>query len=186
MKPFDAIVLAGGEGKRLGGVDKALLTIGSSTMLERVLGALTDAERIVCVGPRRPTSMEVTWTRESPAGGGPTPAVGAGLEYVEAPTVVVLAVDVPLVSSSVVRSLVEECSDAALVTDGDGIPQPLIAAYDAAVLRKQLSGYELLHGVPFKRVIREMNLFLLDEPEVAVDCDTWAELESVRKGVAGG
>ena len=186
MKAFDAIVLAGGEGKRLGGVDKALLTVGTSTMLERVLDAVAEAQRIVCVGLERPTPVPVVWTREEPPGGGPSPGVAAGLQQVTAPRVVVVAVDVPLITREVVAALVTSEEDAALVTDADEVPQPLIAAYAAQRLRERLAAYEDLRGVPITRVVEGMRTTSIDAPSAAADCDTWDELESLRKEVAGG
>jgi molybdopterin-guanine dinucleotide biosynthesis protein A len=80
---MDAIVLAGGRGARLGGVDKADLVVGGQTLLERALAATAGANRTVVVGPRRPTSRPVTWAREHPPGGGPVAALAAGLEHVD-------------------------------------------------------------------------------------------------------
>lgn len=186
MKPFDAIVLAGGEGKRLGGVDKALLTVGPSTMLERVIDAVSGAQTIVCVGPPRPTPVPVKWTRESPPGGGPAPALAAGLEQVGAPLVVVLAVDVPLVSREIVGRLVAACRGAVLLSDGEGIRQPLIGAYVTDLLREHLERFPDLHGMSINRVIEGMNAASIDEPAAARDCDTWLDLDAIRKGASGG
>lgn len=57
---FDAIVLAGGGAARLDGADKPALDIGGASLLERVLTAVADADRIVVVGPVRPASRPVT------------------------------------------------------------------------------------------------------------------------------
>ena len=53
MTPAHAVIIAGGQGQRLGGVRKADIRIGGITMLERVAGALTSATRpiIVATGP---------------------------------------------------------------------------------------------------------------------------------------
>ncbi|MGW0901366.1 NTP transferase domain-containing protein, partial [Streptomyces goshikiensis] len=40
---YDAIVLAGGAARRLGGVDKPALPVGARTLLDRVLDACPDA-----------------------------------------------------------------------------------------------------------------------------------------------
>jgi len=44
MTEFDAVVLAGGAGRRLGGVDKALVEVGGQDLLTRVLGAVAGAQ----------------------------------------------------------------------------------------------------------------------------------------------
>src|SRR5680860_874839 len=46
MVGVDAIVVAGGRGTRLGGADKASITVGARTLLERALAAVADAERV--------------------------------------------------------------------------------------------------------------------------------------------
>ena len=186
---FDAIVLAGGAATRLGGVDKALLEVGGATMLDRVLDAVTGATTIVCVGPRKPTSIPVTWTREDPPGGGPAAAVAAGLDAVREPVVVVLAVDVPLVTRDLVGSLVTTVTpggdEAAMAIDAHGVPQPLIAAYDARRLRKLVGSSTSVHGLAIGKLVEPMRTTLVDARGVAADCDTWEELESLREVVGG-
>ncbi|NED13442.1 NTP transferase domain-containing protein, partial [Streptomyces sp. SID9124] len=55
MTAYDAIVLAGGAAKRLGGADKPALRVGGRALLDRVLAACADARATVVVGDRRPT-----------------------------------------------------------------------------------------------------------------------------------
>ena len=50
---FDAVVLAGGAARRLGGTDKPALRVDERTLLEHVVAAVAGAGRIVVVGPRR-------------------------------------------------------------------------------------------------------------------------------------
>ena len=63
---WSAVVLAGGTAARLDGVDKAGVEIGGRTLLEHVLAALAGAAEVVVVGESVPTSVPVTFTRESP------------------------------------------------------------------------------------------------------------------------
>ena len=65
------MVLAGGRGSRLGGVDKASVVVDGRTLLDHVLDAVALAELIVVVGPRKADVPGVTWAREDPPGGGP-------------------------------------------------------------------------------------------------------------------
>ena len=76
---WDAIVLAGGRARRLGGVDKAALEIGDRSLLGIALAACAGARYRVVVGPQRLTDEPVRWALESPAGSGPLAALGAGL-----------------------------------------------------------------------------------------------------------
>ncbi|MEQ7127445.1 molybdenum cofactor guanylyltransferase [Actinopolymorpha sp. B11F2] len=106
---FDVVVLAGGTARRFGGADKVLLPVAGRPMLERVVSAGAAARTVVVVGPQRPLppgAPTVRWTREQPAGSGPLAAVAAGLELCGSAIVVVLAGDMPLLDSFVVRTLV--------------------------------------------------------------------------------
>lgn len=179
---FDAVILAGGRGTRLGGVDKANVTLGSATMLDRILMAVVDASRVVCVGPERPAGDRVVWTREEPPGGGPVAALAAGLELVETPVVVALAVDLPFVSGAVVLRLVDLCdaANAAVVTDADAVPQPLLAAYRVAPLRDALGGLPSVAGASMMQVLESLDVVTLSDPDAARDCDTPEDLERAR------
>ena len=79
------------------------------TLLEHVLGALAEVPEVVVVGDEVVTSRPVTFVREDPAGGGPAAGLLAGLAGFPRPPrlVVVLAVDMPLVTTATVRRLVE-------------------------------------------------------------------------------
>lgn len=118
-----AIVLTGGRGTRLGGVDKASLTIGAHTLLDRLIRELVPAT-IVVVGRPAPTSVPVHFTREDPPGGGPAAGVTAGMtallaaagspEEVEnrADYVAILAVDHPGVTRATVGRLLDGAAHA--------------------------------------------------------------------------
>jgi molybdopterin-guanine dinucleotide biosynthesis protein A len=136
---YDALVLAGGSARRLGGVDKPGLLVGESTLLDRVLAAVAEADRVVVVGPERPTPRPVLWVREEPVGGGPVAALAAGLDLVAAPTVVVLAGDLPFVTADTVAMLLAVVGDdGALVVDAEGRDQLLLGAWRTASLRRAL------------------------------------------------
>ncbi|WP_199550224.1 NTP transferase domain-containing protein [Streptomyces sp. N35] len=83
MTSYDAVVLAGGAAKRLGGVDKPAVRVGGRPLLDRVLTACAAAGTTVVVAPPRPTVRPVVWAREEPAGGGPLAALAAGVEALE-------------------------------------------------------------------------------------------------------
>ena len=176
---WDAIVLAGGEGRRLGGVDKAELVVAGRRLLDAVTEALAGAQRIVVVGPERPLAAPVTWTREQPAGGGPVAALQAGIEEVDAPVVVVVSVDLPrLVLATIDRLLEHRSGDGAIATDADGRPQPLVAVYATEAVRARLAAaapsgsmHELIEGL----VLREVPL-----GRSAEDVDTWEEVRAME------
>lgn len=102
---YDAVVLAGGGARRLGGADKPGVRVGGRALLDRVLAACADAAVTVVVAGRRPTLRPVRWTREDPPGSGPVAALDAGLRQVTADTVLVLSADLPFLDEGTVRGL---------------------------------------------------------------------------------
>jgi molybdopterin-guanine dinucleotide biosynthesis protein A len=139
-----AVVLAGGAGRRMDGLDKAILEVDGATFLDRVLGAAAGvAGRLVVVGPPRPVGLDraVIFVQEDVAGGGPVPAVAAALEATGgAGVVLVLAVDLPLLTPAALGSLLDALAadsgvDAAAAVDHRGRAHPLLAAYRVEALR---------------------------------------------------
>jgi molybdopterin-guanine dinucleotide biosynthesis protein A len=179
---FDAVILAGGRGERLGGVDKAAIVVDGVTLLDRVVAAAHNATQVICVGPERSTSRPVRWTRERPPGGGPVAALAAGLELVAAPVVVVLSVDLPFVRSNLLSSLVERCADAdaALAEDEAGIAQPLLAAYRTEALRDRLAALGDPTGASMKDLISDLAHVTIPAPDESRDLDTPEDLERMR------
>ncbi|WP_158604522.1 molybdenum cofactor guanylyltransferase [Nocardioides mangrovicus] len=137
-RAWAGVLLTGGRGRRLGGVDKAALRHGGLSLLERGLTALAGAERTVVVGPRTATSRPVEFAVEKPAGGGPAAGLLAAVDVLAdgPPLVVVLAVDMAWVEAATVARLLAgltpEVDGAAL---DDGRRQPLAAAYRLSSLR---------------------------------------------------
>ncbi|HVW80584.1 MAG TPA: NTP transferase domain-containing protein [Mycobacteriales bacterium] len=132
MERFDAIIVAGGEGRRLGGTDKAELVVARGRLLDIVVEACAAAERTIIVGPRRETARPVIWTIEEPPGGGPCAALAAGLAEVAAPTVVLLAVDLPNLTADLVASLASSAPTVAV--DAGGREQWLLSSWPVASL----------------------------------------------------
>ena len=185
MEPqvFDAIILAGGAAKRLGGADKAEIVVGGKRLLDHTVEAVSEARQVVVVGPRRVAPQRVRWAREEPPGGGPTAALAAGVELVAARTVVVLAVDLPFVDDDVVRRLVRAARgrDGALLVDAAGSPQYLAAAYDTAALRSAAASLDRVAGVSLKRLVEGLELARVPGGAAARDCDGWDEIEDARR-----
>ncbi|MFJ9030883.1 NTP transferase domain-containing protein [Streptomyces sp. NPDC102274] len=189
MTAYDAIVLAGGAAKRLGGADKPGVRVGGRSLLDRVLAACEGAARTVVVGGRRPTVRPVRWAREDPPGGGPVAALDAGVRCAEADTVLVLSADLPFLGESTVRRLIGTLDstgrEGALLTDADGRDQPLVAAYRAEPLRRELAllatEYGSLPGLPLRLLVQELDLARVDaDPLASFDCDTWEDISTAR------
>lgn len=135
---WSAVVLAGGRGSRLGGVDKAAVVVGGRTLLDRVLDAVAAARQVVVVGPGKDVPG-VTWAREDPPGGGPVAGLAAGLAHVGTDLVVLLAVDQPGITGSTVDRLLAAVGDTgAVLVDDDGRAQWLTGAWRVDRLRNAL------------------------------------------------
>jgi molybdopterin-guanine dinucleotide biosynthesis protein A len=179
---FEAVILAGGRARRLGGIDKALVEVAGVSLLERSLEAAASARRIVVAGPPRSASRAVVWTREEPVGGGPVAAIAAAMPYLSSGTVVVLAVDHPFISPEVVNRLVTVVGavDGALLVDDDGRDQPLIGAYRRAVLTEALGRIPNAAGASVRALLSGMDLHRINDARAAIDVDTFPDLERAR------
>ena len=183
-----AIVLAGGTGLRLGGVDKAALDLNGVTLLERALAATVSATEVVVVGQPVPTSREVAWTVEDPPLGGPAAGLLAGLDLLgDGPALVaVLAVDMPKVNSGTVARLTwaveaDADVDGAVLVDPDGRRQPLAAVYRVGALAAARPDPGERHGLSVRRLIGDLRL--VEVPTVgdeARDVDTWDDVRALR------
>ncbi|MET8415012.1 NTP transferase domain-containing protein [Streptomyces sp. NPDC005134] len=189
MTAYDAIVLAGGAAKRLGGADKPAVRVGGRALLDRVLAACADAATTVVVGGRRPTTRAVTWTREEPQGGGPLAALGAGVRHTSAERVLVLSADLPFLRENTVEALLAAAGhgdrDGALCVDQDGRDQPLVAVYRAEPLRRELALLATEHGglagLPLRLLTHELDLARVEAgPLASFDCDTWEDIATAR------
>jgi molybdopterin-guanine dinucleotide biosynthesis protein A len=168
---FDAVVLAGGRASRLGETDKPGVVVGARTLLGSVVAAADSAgaQRIVVVGPARPELADrAAFVREDPPESGPVPALRRGLAQVSAPTVAVLAADLPFLRARHLRVLLGALpagsarptrlaspagqggpvSGVIMVDDG-GRRQWLAGCWRTAVLRTAMQAYSgnSLHGL---------------------------------------
>ncbi|MDT0164268.1 NTP transferase domain-containing protein [Actinotalea sp. AC32] len=208
MSAFDAIVLAGGEGRRLGGVVKAEVGLAGRSMLDRVLGATTGARRVVVVGPDRLARQGVTTVLEDPPLGGPVAGIDAGLRALgdDGPgAVLVLACDVPL-ADRVVPALLAALDEAAggdaadgtgdgtvdgvVLVDDDGRDQPLLAVYRrtslaGALARRRADGG--VHGCSVRRLVADLRWARVADPAGgARDADTWEAVAELEREISGG
>lgn len=175
---WDAVVLAGGDARRMG-TDKLALDVGGRSMLDRVLDAVADADRVIVVGPRRDTDRPVVWCREDPPGTGPAAALAAGRAHVEAPIAVVVAGDQPLLTADLLARL-RAAVDAggAIAVDADGRPQWLCSAWRADALREA----PLAAGGSLRRAFGALPWAAVPaDPMTVFDCDTEQDLHRARE-----
>lgn len=141
---LSAILLAGGEGRRMGHVNKAHLTLHGERFIDRQLAVVADVvdERIVVVNDASKADEfsslppDVRVVLDCYPGEGPLAGIQAGLEAAEAPFAWVIGCDQPLIDAEAAKLLLTRLEegdyDAALPIIG-GRPQPLHAVYRAEV-----------------------------------------------------
>ena len=135
-------ILAGGKGKRLGGVPKGLITVGGKTVLERQLDLLPSFAEglVVAVDPAPYAALlaahpEVRVVPDAIPGKGAPGGVHAALQAARTDWVVAIACDMPFVTAKVVGVLLaERAPDVDVVAfQAGGRLQPLLAAYRASL-----------------------------------------------------
>lgn len=202
--PHLVIVLAGGRSARLG-EDKTTADVGGATVLDRLLDGLArelPGVPVIAVGPRRPTTLDVTWVREEPPGGGPVAALAAALcaaspAIAGGPDDEVLAVvagDHPFAAPAVAHlaaalGTAGPAVDAVIGTDGDGRLQLLLGVHRGAALRAAVgdlaTGAEGLSGRSVRAVVQRLRVQPVPLlPAWSLDVDTAQDLARARAIVA--
>jgi len=130
-----AIVMAGGQSRRMGG-DKATTLLGEQTLLQRVVDSVAPlfAElRISVRAPRADLPWPQIYDRHQDAG--PLAGLCAALEAVTTPWIFALATDMPFVKPALIELLAQRRGRFdAVVPVADGHPQPLAAFYSVSCL----------------------------------------------------
>ena len=159
-------IFVGGQGRRMGGVAKGLLSYQGRTLVERVLDACRSADSAETPSPvflignaEAYSATQIAVLGDEPAGRGPMgglralllEAQGLGLDAVA------LAVDLPYVHADLVRRLYREEPEAAALAPREAERwQPLFARYrpdlvlpvlDAALARGQTSLQAIFAGL---------------------------------------
>lgn len=180
MTTADLLIVAGGSAARLAGADKALLRgPDGRTVLDRLVAAPVAGRRIV-VGATRDTAGVDVWAREQPAGGGPVAGLAAGLAHVVAPTVVLLAGDLPHAAAAVPALLDALAGHDAAVVEADGRTQWLLAAWRADALRAALARLGDPVGARVGALYDDVDLVRVAAgPRWADDLDTPADVRRV-------
>lgn len=189
LSGFAAVVLAGGQGSRLGGADKASIEIDGRTLLDHALDAVIDASEVVVAGHQVPTDRPVTFVREEPRFGGPAAGLLTARDVLlrRFPTIAVLAVDMPRLTSGTFRRLHEAAvgHEGAILTDADGRRQ-LAFVVETARLDAVRPDHEGQHGLSIRALLAPVDLAevapLGDEGR---DIDTWTDLRDVSGDSTG-
>jgi len=185
--PLAAVILAGGQGRRLGGQDKPALLVGGRTLLDRALAAVPGGP-IVVVGPPRSLPEGVRIVSEDPPGGGPAAGVAAGFvalpELPVGAVVAVLAADLPGIDAPTVSRLCDALSadsaqgaDGAVLLDPDGRRQYLIGVWRHGALQAAIGRRPGWHGRPLRELLEPIAVIEIPGSDrEAADIDTPSDL----------
>ncbi|WP_435199347.1 molybdenum cofactor guanylyltransferase [Janibacter sp. GS2] len=189
---FDAIVLAGGTGQRLGGVSKADVELDGRRLIDGVLVAVADAREIAVVGDVE-VPEGVHRTLEDPPLGGPVAGVEAGLDALTAlppvaPWTVLLACDLadPLPAlgrliaawSFAQRSaeVATDEHDGWCLADSTGHPQWLFGIHRTDALRRALARLDPPRDASMKTLFASSTLVTVPaSDEDVANIDTWTD-----------
>ena len=157
-----ALILAGGDSRRMG-QDKAALVLDGKTLLERVTATMQQVFPKVVVSVRQLRGgVVVPQVCDEQEASGPLAGLIAGLSQVDTPWVFAVACDMPFVTPAIVNRLAELRNGfQAVVPVVGGYQQPLAAFYAASALETMraslAAGDRSLRGTLEKLEVRYVN-----------------------------
>jgi molybdopterin-guanine dinucleotide biosynthesis protein A len=190
-----AVVLTGGRSSRLGR-HKPTVEVGGRTMLDAALAATAGAWPLVVVGDGAGVPPGIDVVVERPAGSGPVAGIARGLAHLaerwgsDPPSsVVVLAADLPFVTSGLLRRLAERRASAgaavAVPVDGRGRSQWLCAVWSVDALTARLAAIDP-NGAPVRSLFMAGDVAEVDDVDsLTVDVDTPGDLTAARVRARG-
>ncbi len=141
MTGMSAIILSGGKGMRMGGIDKAFLRFRGSTFIEhklRILKPFFGSIFIVTNTPDRYLELEggrVSIVRDEAPDGGPLMGLYSGLKALDTDHAFVSTVDAPFLKEELVKYFIDAADDwDVLVPEWKGFLEPLCAVYSRACI----------------------------------------------------
>lgn len=180
------IVLAGGRGSRLGGVDKATMELDGESMLDRALRAVAGL-RVVVVGDVIAPGAVVV--QEDPRFAGPAAAIGAGLAEVTEPYVLIVPCDQAHLAEVVpilMAASVAEC-DGIVAVDPEGRRQHLVCLVRTAALRSVVAAQSDLVNLSVRALFEPLGLTEVPiDARAALDIDTWHDRRVAEDSLAEG
>jgi molybdopterin-guanine dinucleotide biosynthesis protein A len=138
MTDIDGVILAGGRSRRMGR-DKSTLQVGGISMLERVARAMRPVvERIRVSGIELDDNGGYETQPDIYPGLGPLAGIHAGLSTTDAPAVLVVACDLPFVTTELLTGLIDALSPAhdAVVPRVAGRAVPVCAVYSRSCVER--------------------------------------------------
>ncbi|MFH0411810.1 molybdenum cofactor guanylyltransferase [Corynebacterium sp. L4756] len=152
------IIVAGGQGTRMGGVDKASVKVHGIRLVDRLIAQLPTDTDFIVVSPRE---LGVPTTSEEPPFGGPVAGIHAGYEYLirrysNIEYLAILPVDAPDSPQILPRLYqtmeTEPGASVALIRSHDGSLQNLCALWRTDTLAKAFAAL----GSPRNQSVRRL------------------------------
>ncbi len=120
------LILAGGQGTRMGGLDKGLVTLGGQTMIEHVIARLRpQVAKIVISANRNLTCYRefgYVVVEDDGTNLGPLAGIRSGLQHAQTDYVITVPCDSPMIGNDLVTRLARALTreDAAIAVADDG------------------------------------------------------------------
>ena len=141
MFDVEGFILVGGASRRMG-TDKAQLTLGGSTVLERVAHELAAvASSVTLVGARKDYGVSLPNVADFHEAYGALGGIHTAMTVAKADWILVVACDLPFVTSRLFECLVSNLTasrDAVVPIQADGRPQPVCALYRRETCRPEV------------------------------------------------
>ncbi len=195
-----AIILAGGESRRMGH-DKASLLLGGRTLLEQVIATMQQVFPCVIVSVRQPRPEihllqvcdEPSWQQQASAG--PLAGLAAGLAGITTPWAFAVACDMPFVAPALAELLGRyRTGYQAVVPVVQGQLQPLAAYYAGSALGVMRALLSSGANYSLRAVLEQLQVRYVDESELMqadpqlrsfFDLDTPQDVERALRGDTG-
>jgi len=138
--PCSGIILSGGLNTRMGGKDKAFLSVGNKTIMDRLyntLQGLFDEVLLVTNNPLQYISWDLTIVTDLFPIRSPLTGIHAGLFHASAPHAFITACDTPFLKKKLIMALLEEVEpkwDVVIPVTEEG-NQPLCAIYSKRCIK---------------------------------------------------
>ena len=176
-----AIILAGGQSRRMGGADKAQVRAFGLRLVDRLLRQLPYGMPSIVISPHYLSLPQVC---ESPLFGGPVAGIEAGARALShCDRLALFAVDAPdspqLLPHLNYALQAAPSADAAITRAADGYLQPLCSLWHTDAIFERLGALESTRNVSVKRLIRGADFVEVAGTGAERDYDTPAELQDI-------
>jgi molybdopterin-guanine dinucleotide biosynthesis protein A len=188
------VILAGGKGRRLGGLNKALIAVGGEPLLDRARAALHVAESIALAGGSTMNEASASGLELLPDAApdaGQLAGLAAGLAWAEsegADWLLSTPVDAPFTTPAVFEALLKAAATGldAVIAEADGRTHWLSAIWRPKLAERALAA---CHGADlsiahFAEPLRHRRLPLQDASTMFLNINTPADLATAEAYVA--